>query len=62
MNRPQKFKILQRTTQTQWSISKMVSETTRLQLYLTTYPRKDKYESRHIVKKRESIRGQPIVA
>jgi len=32
----------------------MVSEITRLRLYPTTYPRKDKYESRHIVQKRES--------
>ena len=32
----------------------MVSETIRLQLYPITYPRKDKYESRYIVKKRES--------
>jgi len=32
----------------------MVFETTRLQLYPTTYPRKNKYESRHIVKKGES--------
>ena len=34
--------------------SKIVSETTRLRLYPITYPRKDKYESRHIVQKRES--------
>jgi len=32
----------------------MVSETTRLRLYPTTYPRKDKYKSRHIVQKGES--------
>jgi len=34
--------------------SKIVSETTRLRLYPITYSRKDKYESRHIVQKRES--------
>ena len=32
----------------------MVSETTRLQLYPMAYSREDKYESRHIVQKRES--------
>jgi len=46
---PQKLIILQRTTQTQWLTSKMISETTRLWLYTTTYPRKDKHKSRHIV-------------
>jgi len=49
MNRLQKPKVLQRTTQTQWSTSKIVFETTRLRLYPMTYPRKDKYENRHIV-------------
>ena len=49
MDRPQKLKILQRTIQTQWLTSKMVSETTRLWLYPMTYSRKDKYKSRHIV-------------
>jgi len=32
----------------------MVSETTRLRLYPMTYPRKNKYKSRHIVQKGES--------
>jgi len=49
IDRPQKPKILQRTIQTQWSTSKMVSETTRLQLYPMAYSKEDKYKSRHIV-------------
>jgi len=32
----------------------MVLETTRLQLYPTTHPRKNKHESRHAIQKRES--------
>ena len=54
MDRPQKLKVLQKTTQTQWLTSKMVSETTRLRLYPMTYPRKDKYRSRHIIQKKEN--------
>jgi len=49
MDRPWKLKVLQRTTQTQWLTSKIVSETIRLRLYPMTYLRKDKYESRYIV-------------
>jgi len=32
----------------------MVSETTRLQFYITTYSGKDKHEGRHFIKKESS--------
>jgi len=46
-----KSQILQETTQTQWTISKIVPQTTRLQFDFMTHSRKDKHKSRYSVKK-----------
>jgi len=50
LNRSQKSQVLQRTTQTQWMTSKMVSQATRLWFHFIIHSRENKHKSRHSVK------------
>jgi len=48
------LKVFPRTIQVEWKTSKIVLKVTRLQFYLVTHSRKDKYQGRHTIKERPS--------
>ena len=51
LDRSWKSQIFQRTVQVEWITSKIVSKVTRLWLHIITHSRKNKYQSRCLIKK-----------
>ena len=54
LDRSQKSQIFQRTTQTQWTTSKMVFEVTRLWLHIIPHTRENKHQGWFFIKERLS--------
>ena len=52
MNRSWESQVLQGTTQVKWTTGKMVFEVTRLWLHTIIYSGKNKYQDRHVIKKK----------
>jgi len=54
MDGPQRPEAFLRASQAKWKTSKVVSEVTRLQLYIMAHSRKDKHQGRYPIKKKSS--------
>jgi len=52
LDRLWKSQVLPRTSQVEWTTSKIISKVTGLWLYIMTYSRKNKYQSKGFIKKR----------